>query len=71
MQLTLERYLQDEGLREATALDGVAQRARDRLLPDDIVKALGPPLTRDYLVGHLSRGKAVVDCTAARTTCGT
>src|SRR6185436_15105585 len=42
----------DEGMRNPAAGDGVAQRARDRLLADDLVKALRSPFSRQNLVGH-------------------
>jgi hypothetical protein len=42
-----------EGVRHAAAADGIPQRARHRLLPDDVVEALRPPFAREYLVGHL------------------
>ena len=43
---------EDERLRQPAARQRVAQRARDRLLADDIVERLRPPLARDDLVGH-------------------
>ena len=47
------RSREDEGLRETAARQRVPQGARHRLLPDDVVEALGPPLARQDLVGHL------------------
>ena len=41
-----------ERLREPPALERVAQRARHRLLADDVVELLRPPLAGDDLVGH-------------------
>ena len=41
-----------ERLREAAAGERVAQRARHRLLPDDVVEPLRPPFARENLVGH-------------------
>ena len=57
----------------------VAQRARDRLLPDDIVEPLRPPLAGEDLIGHsldqeLECGSEIrqwVGPTATRCTCGT
>ncbi len=37
---------------QSLMLDGVAQRARDRLLPGHFVESLRAPLARNYLVGH-------------------
>ena len=45
-----------ESLREPVAGQRVAERTRHRLLPDDIVEALRPPLPRHHLVGHLGKG---------------
>ena len=44
-----------ERLREPAARERVAQRARHRLLADDVVEPLRPPLARDDLVGHRDR----------------
>ena len=41
-----------ERLREPAARQRVAQRPRHRLLSDDVVELLRPPLARDDLVGH-------------------
>ena len=41
-----------ERLREPAALQRVAERARDRLLADDVGELLRPPLARDDLVRH-------------------
>ena len=43
---------EDERLREPPARERVAQRPRHRLLSDDVVEPLRPPLARDDLVGH-------------------
>ena len=44
---------EDERLRhEPVVRDGVAKRARHRLLSDDILETLRPPLSRDDLVRH-------------------
>ena len=41
-----------ERLRQAAARERIAQGARHRLLPDDIVEALRAPFPRDHLVRH-------------------
>ena len=46
------RAREHERVRDAPARNGVAQRARHRLLPDDIVEALWPPFAREDLIGH-------------------
>jgi hypothetical protein len=46
------RPREDERLSESAARERITQRTRHRLLPDDIVEALRPPLPRDYLVSH-------------------
>ena len=40
------------GVREAILLDGILQRARDVLLPDEIVERLRPIFPRENLVAH-------------------
>ena len=51
-----------ESLRQASARQRVPQRARDRLLSDDIVEPLRPPLARDDLVGHGEYRVQRADC---------
>src|ERR1051325_4981965 len=41
-----------ERLRQAAARERVAQRARHRLLSDDVVELLRPPFARDHLIRH-------------------
>ena len=41
-----------ERLRDAAAGDRIAQRTRHRLLPDDVIEALGTPLSGENLIGH-------------------
>ena len=41
-----------EGLRDTAAGDGIAQRARDRLLSDDVIEPLRTPLACENLVAH-------------------
>ena len=40
------------GVMKPLMLDGVAQRARNWLLPGDFIKSLWAPFACDYLVGH-------------------
>ena len=40
------------GVRDAPGRERVLQRARDRILPDDRVERLRPPLPRQHLIGH-------------------
>ena len=47
---------EDKCLRQTPARQSVPKRSRDRLLSDDIVELLRPPLARDDLVGHLGYG---------------
>ena len=49
------RAREDERMRDAAARDRVAQRARHRLLPDDVVEPLRPPFSGENLVGHQLR----------------
>ena len=42
-----------ERVRDAVAGDRVAQRARDRRLPDDLVELLRPPFSSQDLIRHL------------------
>ena len=68
-----------EGLRDAAAGDGIAQRARDRLLSDDVIEPLRTPLACENLVHKWKSRKvekwsfplAMTAPTAARYTCGT
>src|SRR4029434_10096316 len=48
---------------ESLVLDGVAQSARDWLLPGDFVESLRAPLACDYLVAHdnCDEGRAMTD----------
>ena len=46
------RAREDERLSEPAARQRVAQRPRDRLLADDVVEPLRPPLAGENLVGH-------------------
>jgi hypothetical protein len=46
------RSCEHERLRQPPARQRVAQRTRHRVLTDDILEALRPPLARDDLVGH-------------------
>src|SRR5205085_2037207 len=70
---------EDEGLRDAPARNRIAQRTRDRLLSDDIVELLRPPLSRKDLIRHWDLGFGPWDFgifflagpTATRCTCGT
>src|SRR6476620_11636098 len=55
-------------MREPPAGERVAQRARHRVLPDDIVEALRPPLACEKLEKWI-RVKCGVHRTAARCTC--
>ena len=48
-----------ERLREPAARQRVPQRPRHRLLADDVVELLRPPLARDDLVGHWMQ---IADC---------
>ena len=41
-----------ERVRDAAAGNGVAQRARDRLLSDDLVEPLRPPFAGKNLISH-------------------
>jgi hypothetical protein len=49
---------EDERLGNAPARQGVAQRARHRLLSDDVVEPLRPPLPGEDLVGHRRSGRS-------------
>jgi hypothetical protein len=51
------RACEHERMRETAARDRVAERTRHRLLPDDIVEPLRPPLSRENLIGQVESKK--------------
>ena len=54
------RPREHERLREPVALQRVAQRARDRVLADDVIELLRPPFAGDDLIRHFRL--QILDC---------